>query len=108
MQRVITERISARKELKTGNIVYVDESCTDVSTMAEPYEPLNQPMTAAADLKMGNDLLQELKEFVSGLGLWKTFSTAEDGDDRLLATKVSKEILFEKGATHCIDLSEAN
>ena len=93
LNRIITEKVSARKELKTGKIVYVDDSCSDVSTLAELYEPLNQPMTVGADLKMSDDLLCELKNFYCGLNLWNTFSAADFGEDQSLAVAVSKKVM---------------
>ena len=78
------------EKLKTGKIV-CDDSCSDVSTLAELYEPLNQPMTVGADLKMSDDLLCELKNFYCGLNLWNTFSAADFGEDQSLAVAVSKK-----------------
>ena len=65
--RVISQRLSARSDLRTGAVVYADESCRDLSTLAELYTPLSPPQTTGTDLKALADCAADLKAFASKL-----------------------------------------
>ena len=101
LEKVIEEKVRARKNLQTGEVVYIEDTCTDVSTFAEIYQPLNQPLVAGADLKHSADCMGGLRTFLSGLNLLKEIPiSGRDSDDSSVANTVSKcvrEWYGEKG-----------
>lgn len=89
---VISQKISYRKDLITGEMVYISSATDNVSVLAEDYAPLNTLQVIGTTAKTSSDCAADISPFLSKLSLLKVYSAVNYENEQSMATVISQEI----------------
>jgi hypothetical protein len=89
---VISQKVSYRKDLITGEMVYISSFTDNVSVLAEEYTPLSAPEVVGTTAKTASDCFADLSPFLNKLSLLKVYASVNYENEQSMSVAVSQEI----------------
>jgi len=89
---VISQKLSYRKDLCTGEIVYINARTENVTVLAEEYSPLSSSQVIGSSAKSAIECAADLKPFLKKLSLLKQYSAADYESENVMTDAISQDI----------------